>query len=72
MGSVGDCYDNSMAESFFATLERELLNIVQPFKRDAEAETAVFDYIEGFYNKRRRHSRLHHIWLVQIETTMPG
>ena len=70
MGSVGDCYDNAMAESFFATLECELLNIVQPFKCHAEAETAVFEYIEGFYNTRRRHSRLHHLSPVQFEMTM--
>ena len=70
MGSVGDCNDNAMAESFFATLECELLNIVQSFKCHAEAETAVFEYIEGFYNTRRRHSRLHHLSPVQFEMTM--
>ena len=70
MGSVGDCYDNAMAESFFATLECELLNIVQPFKCHIEAEAAVFEYIEGFYNTRRRHSRLNHLSPVQFEMTM--
>ena len=72
MGSVGDCYDNAMAESFFATLECELLNIVQPFKCYLEAEVAVFEYIEGFYNTRRRHSRLNHLSPVQFEMTMAG
>ena len=72
MGSVGDCYDNAMAESFFATLECELLNIVQPFRCHVEAETAVFEYIEGFYNTRRRHSRLNHLSPVQFEMTMAG
>lgn len=72
MGSVGDCYDNAMAESFFATLECELLNIVQPFKCHVEAEAAVFEYIEGFYNTRRRHSRLNHLSPVQFEMTMAG
>ena len=72
MGSVGDCYDNAMAESFFATLECELLNIVQPFKCHLEAEVAVFEYIEGFYNTRRRHSRLNHLSPVQFEMTMAG
>ena len=72
MGSVGDCYDNAMAESFFATLECELLNIVQPFKCHLEAEVAIFEYIEGFYNTRRRHSRLNHLSPVQFEMTMAG
>jgi putative transposase len=57
MGSVGDCYDNAMCESFFATLECELLDRVR-FVDRAEAELAVFDFIEGFYNTRRRHSAL--------------
>lgn len=55
MGSVGDCYDNAMCESFFATLECELLDR-RRFVDRAEAELAVFDFIEGFYNTRRRHS----------------
>ena len=57
MGSVGDCYDNAMCESFFATLECELLDR-RRFTDRAEAELAVFDFIEGFYNTRRRHSAL--------------
>ena len=57
MGSVGDCYDNAMCESFFATLECELLDRVRFFDRE-EAELAVFDFIEGFYNTRRRHSSI--------------
>ena len=57
MGSVGDCYDNAMCESFFATLECELLDRTS-FATTAEAELAVFDFIEGFYNPRRRHSAL--------------
>jgi len=57
MGSVADCYDNAMCESFFATLECELLDRVR-FVDHAEAELAVFDFIEGFYNTRRRHSAL--------------
>ena len=56
-GSVGDCYDNAMAESFFATLECELL-MRQTFRTKAQARTALFAYIEGFYNRRRRHSAL--------------
>jgi putative transposase len=57
MGSVGDAYDNAMAESFFATLERELLSR-RRFKTQAEAEMAVFEWIEGWYNPHRRHSSL--------------
>jgi putative transposase len=57
MGSVGDAYDNAMAESFFATLECELLDR-RRFKTQAEARLAVFDWIEGWYNPRRRHSSL--------------
>ena len=57
MGSVGDCYDNAMAESFFATLECELLDR-RRFKTQAEARMATFAFIEGFYNPRRRHSAL--------------
>jgi putative transposase len=55
MGSVGDCYDNALCESFFATLECEWLDRHR-FKAQAEARMAVFDFIEGFYNPRRRHS----------------
>jgi putative transposase len=57
MGSTGDCYDNALAESFFATLECELVDRGR-WRTHAEARLAVFDYIEGFYNPRRRHSAL--------------
>ena len=57
MGSVGDCHDNAMAESFFATLECELLDRHR-FATQAEARRAIFEYIEGGYNPHRRHSRL--------------
>ena len=60
MGSVGDCYDNAMAESFFATLECELL-ARQPFRTHLEAHTALFEYIEVFYNRQRRHSALDYL-----------
>lgn len=55
MGTVGDAYDNAMAESFFASLEHELL-ARRSFKSKAEAKTALFTYIEAWYNLRRRHS----------------
>ena len=57
MGSVGDCFDNAMCESFFATLECELLERSK-FKTPSEARRAVFDFIEGWYNPWRRHSAL--------------
>jgi putative transposase len=57
MGSIGDCYDNAMAESFFATLETELIDR-SDWATGAEAKAAVFDYIEVFYNRIRRHSSL--------------
>jgi len=57
MGSVGDAYDNAMAESFFATLECELLERTK-FRTQAEAESAIFDWIEAWYNPLRRHSAL--------------
>jgi putative transposase len=66
MGSVGDCFDNAMAESFFATLECELLDR-RRFKSQAEAEIAVFDFIEGWYNPTRRHSSLGYLSPVQYE-----
>ena len=56
-GSAGDCYDNAMCESFFATLECELLNR-RRFRSQVEARMAVFEFIEGFYNPYRRHSAL--------------
>jgi putative transposase len=57
MGTVGDAYDNAMAESFFATIEREILNR-RRFKTQAEAKLAIFDWLEGWYNPHRRHSAL--------------
>jgi putative transposase len=57
MGSVGDAYDNAMCESFFATLECELLDR-QKFRTKAEARMAIFQFIEGWYNPGRRHSAL--------------
>ena len=57
MGSVGDCYDNALCESFFATLECELIDR-EHFATRAEARMAVFEFIEGWYNPHRRHSAL--------------
>jgi putative transposase len=60
MGSVGDCYDNAMAESFFASLESELLSR-QSFPTHLAARSALFEYIEVFYNRQRRHSALEYL-----------
>ena len=57
MGTVGDAYDNAMAESFFATLECELIDR-RSWQTKTEAHLALFTYIEGWYNPRRRHSAL--------------
>lgn len=66
MGSVGDAYDNAMAESFFASLECELINRHSwPTKRDARL--AIFRWIEGWYNPRRRHSALGYQSPVKFE-----
>jgi putative transposase len=70
MGSVGDAYDNAMCESFFATLECELFDR-QRFPTQAEARLAVFDFIEGWYNPRRRHSALDYLSPIVFEQA-PG
>ena len=57
MGSKGDCYDNAVAESFFATVKKELIHR-RTWPTKAELRTEVFDYIEIFYNRQRRHSTL--------------
>jgi putative transposase len=66
MGSVGDAYDNAMCESFFASLECELLDR-HALKTHADARMAVFRYIEGWYNPRRRHSALDYLSPVNYE-----
>ena len=66
MGSVGDAYDNAMAESFFATLERELLNR-RRFKTPTEARLAIFEWLEGWYNPHRRHSSLGYLSPINYE-----
>ena len=57
MGSKGDCFDNAVAESFFATLKKELIDR-RTWPTKAQLRTEVFDYIEIFYNRQRRHSTL--------------
>ena len=57
IGMKGECWDNAVAESFFATIKRELID-TRPWPTRVGLERAVFDYIEGWYNTRRRHSSL--------------
>ncbi len=66
MGSVGDCYDNAMCESFNATLECELL-VTHRFKNQRDAALAVFDFIEGWYNPHRRHTSIGNISPAEYE-----
>ncbi len=70
MGSVGDAYDNAMCESFFATLECELLERHR-FPTQAAARLAVFEYLEGWYNPHRRHSALDYRSPVNYERSQP-
>jgi putative transposase len=71
MGSVGDAYNNAMCESFFATLECELIDRYQ-LRTPAEAETAVFEFIEGWYNSRRRHSALDMMSPIEYKSSCLG
>src|SRR3954466_7783548 len=57
MGSVGDCYDNSMMESFWGTMQLELLDS-RSWKTRAELANAIFEWIECWYNPKRRHSSI--------------
>jgi putative transposase len=69
MGSVGDAYDNAMCESFFATLECELL-ARRRFGSQAEARIVVFRFIEGWYNPTRLHSALDYLSPIAYEEKM--
>ncbi|HHY38986.1 MAG TPA: transposase [Clostridia bacterium] len=66
MGSVGDALDNAVAEGFFASLKTELLDRdARPTRR--KLRTAIFGYIEGFYNRRRRHSTLGYLTPLEFK-----
>ena len=71
MGTVGDCYDNALCESFFATLECKLLER-RRFTDRTEARREVFWFIEGWYNRRRRHSGLGYMSPVEFEEDYQG
>ena len=69
MSRKGNCYDNAVAESFFSSLKNELVNHCT-FKTREEARTAVFEYIEVFYNRQRRHQSLDYVSPVDYERSM--
>ena len=66
MSAEGYCYDNAFAETCFATIKAEMLPDSQTFESKLEARRAVFDYIETFYNRIRRHSSLGQISPLQF------
>ena len=66
MSRKGDCWDNAVAESFFKTLKVERVNDRDYWTRE-EAQTDVIDYIERFYNRKRRHSYLGYVSPVEYE-----
>ena len=66
MGSVGDCFDKALCESFFATLECELMDRYT-FRSHAQARIALFRFIEGWYNPHRRHSAIDYMSPINYE-----
>ena len=66
MSRKGDCWDNAMAESFFATLKAELVYLTE-YRTRAEARASLFEYIEVFYNRQRRHSAIGYVSPSQFE-----
>jgi transposase InsO family protein len=69
MSAVGRCYDNAMKESFWATLKRECAD--HTFHTRASARLAIFEYIEVWYNRQRRHSALGYLSPVAFEQLVP-
>lgn len=67
MSRKGDCWDNAVSESFFATLEKELL-AVQPLQSRAKTRKDVANYIDNYYNLVRLHSHLDHVSPIEFET----
>jgi putative transposase len=68
LGTIGGPYDNAVIESFWARMQTELLNR-QRWDTHVELANAIFEYIEGFHNRRRRHSALHWRTPIEFETT---
>jgi putative transposase len=71
VGRTGECWDNAVAESFFATIKRELID-TRPWPTRAGLRAAVFDYIEGWYNTRRLHSSLDYRSPAEYEAALAG
>lgn len=67
MSRPGNCWDNAVVESFFATLKTELLSAELAYRTRQEARTAIFEYMEGFYNRTRRHSTLGYLSPAEFE-----
>jgi putative transposase len=68
VGRTGICYDNAVAESFFATLKKELIHL-RPWPTLVHLRTAVFEYVESYYNRRRRHSTIGYDTPIEYEQT---
>jgi len=68
MSRKGNCWDNALAESFFGTLKKELIHAEQ-FETKQQAISAIFEYIEVFYNRKRRHSKLGYQSPLEFETS---
>ncbi|OLT34941.1 hypothetical protein BJF79_32715 [Actinomadura sp. CNU-125] len=71
LGTIGDPYDNAVAEAFWARMQAELLDR-QRWRTRVELANAIFEYIEGFYNRHRRHSALDYLSPIQFEATHPS
>jgi transposase InsO family protein len=70
MGSVGDSYDNAVIESFWGRMQTELLNR-QRWKTRIDLASGIFDYLEIFHNRQRRHSSLGELTPIEYETVHP-
>jgi putative transposase len=69
MSRTGNCYDNAVAESFFSTLKRELVHH-EKYKTHEEASQSLFEFIEVFYNRQRRHSTLDYRSPAEFEESL--
>lgn len=67
MSRPGNCWDNAVVESFFATLKTELFSADPVYWTRQQARTAIFEYVEGFYNRTRRHSTFGYLSPVEFE-----